>query len=152
MVNPAGTGRPILVISARPAPLPPRSSRQVPSPSALPAPKKYTHFFTVRLACLFGVVERLLLSRFRSGGRENCRLADFKIIQVILEITSAALHRQFLGLHFCSRAANRSVQFALRGVLEEIGTHLVSIAWSNVGLFKDFANALKGNRQRLEVL
>src|SRR5690348_2662800 len=53
MVKPAGTGKPILVISARPAPLPPRRSRQVPSPSALPAPKKYTHFFTVRLACPF---------------------------------------------------------------------------------------------------
>src|SRR5437763_14840598 len=50
MVKPAGTGRPILVISARPAPLPPRRSRQVPSPYALPAPKKYTHLFTVRLA------------------------------------------------------------------------------------------------------
>src|SRR5689334_25263304 len=50
MVKPAGTGKPILVISARPAPFPPRRSRQVPSPSALPAPKKYTHFFTVVLA------------------------------------------------------------------------------------------------------
>src|SRR5260370_25476125 len=51
MVKPAGTGRPILVISARPAPLPPRRSRKVPSLSGLPAPKKCTHFFTVRLAC-----------------------------------------------------------------------------------------------------
>jgi len=40
MVKPAGTGRPILVISARPAPLPPSRSRQELSPSALPDPKK----------------------------------------------------------------------------------------------------------------
>src|ERR1700757_3023461 len=50
MGKPAGTGKPILVISASPAPFPPRRSRQVPSPSALPAPNKYTHFFTVVLA------------------------------------------------------------------------------------------------------
>src|SRR5436853_3616892 len=94
MVKPAGTGNPILVISARPAPLPPSRSRQVPSPSALPAPKKYTHFFTVRLACPFLIVERLLIPPFRSDGRKNCRHADFKPVQVILEVVNAALHRQ----------------------------------------------------------
>src|SRR5688500_8009903 len=45
MVNPAGTGRPALVISARLAPLPPSRSRIERSPSALPSPKKYTCFF-----------------------------------------------------------------------------------------------------------
>ena len=44
MVNPAGTGRPALVISARPAPLPPSVSFMDRSPSALPLPKKYTNF------------------------------------------------------------------------------------------------------------
>src|SRR5688500_20173884 len=44
MVNPGGTGRPALVISARPEPLPPRRSFIVRSPSALPLPKKYTYF------------------------------------------------------------------------------------------------------------
>jgi hypothetical protein len=39
MVKPGGTGRPMRVISARPAPLPPSSSRIEPSPSALPWPK-----------------------------------------------------------------------------------------------------------------
>ena len=38
--GPGGTGRPALVISARPAPLPPRSSFILPLPSALPPPKK----------------------------------------------------------------------------------------------------------------
>src|SRR5262245_12114375 len=45
MVNPAGTGRPALVISARPAPLPPNVSFIVRFPSAVPLPKKYTNFF-----------------------------------------------------------------------------------------------------------
>src|SRR5688572_9687131 len=45
IVNPAGTGRPALVISANPAPLPPRVSFIVRLPSALPFPKKYTNFF-----------------------------------------------------------------------------------------------------------
>src|SRR5271165_124275 len=43
MVNPGGTGNPALVISARPAPLPPRSSFILPLPSALPPPKKKTY-------------------------------------------------------------------------------------------------------------
>ena len=40
IVNPGGTGKPALVISARPAPLPPRTSFIRPLPSALPSPKK----------------------------------------------------------------------------------------------------------------
>src|SRR4029077_4230691 len=43
MVNPAGTGRPMLVISARLAPLPPRRSFMSARPSALPLPKKETY-------------------------------------------------------------------------------------------------------------
>src|SRR5438105_11571234 len=45
IVNPGGTGRPALVISARPDPFPPSVSFIVRSPSALPLPKKYTYFF-----------------------------------------------------------------------------------------------------------
>ncbi len=41
-VTPGGTGTESSVISARPAPLPPRSSRMDPSPSTAPAPKRYT--------------------------------------------------------------------------------------------------------------
>src|SRR5437016_11488242 len=44
MVNPGGTGSPALVISAKPAPLPPSSSFILPLPSALPAPKKNTYW------------------------------------------------------------------------------------------------------------
>src|ERR1700693_3922109 len=51
MVKPGGTGRPALVISAKPAPLPPRSSFILPLPSALPPPKEKTYlvaeFFSV---------------------------------------------------------------------------------------------------------
>src|SRR4029077_12053995 len=43
IVKPGGTGRPAFVISARPAPLPPRTSFILPFPSALPPPKKYTN-------------------------------------------------------------------------------------------------------------
>src|SRR4051794_41085312 len=43
MVKPGGTGSPALVISARPAPLPPRSSFILPLPSALPPPKEKTY-------------------------------------------------------------------------------------------------------------
>src|SRR5262249_10765669 len=44
MVKPGGTGRPSEVISARPAPFPPRRSRRVGSPSALPSPNEKTNF------------------------------------------------------------------------------------------------------------
>src|SRR5215212_2228636 len=44
MVKPAGTGMPILHISARLAPLPPSSSFILPSPSADLPPKEYTYF------------------------------------------------------------------------------------------------------------
>src|SRR2546430_13646165 len=44
MVKPAGTGRPRLAISARPARLPPRRLRMSARPSALPLPKPKTHF------------------------------------------------------------------------------------------------------------
>src|SRR6476646_8483329 len=44
MVKPGGTGRPALVISARPEPLPPSRSFMLRFPSALPLPKKYTCF------------------------------------------------------------------------------------------------------------
>ncbi len=40
MVKPGGTGSPRLVISARPAPFPPRTAFMVRSPSAAPPPKR----------------------------------------------------------------------------------------------------------------
>jgi hypothetical protein len=43
IVNPGGTGRPAFVISAKPDPLPPRTSFIVRSPSAFRFPKKYTY-------------------------------------------------------------------------------------------------------------
>src|SRR6202795_771808 len=49
IVKPGGTGRPAFVISARPAPLPPRTSFIFPLPSALPPPKKYTYLVEVDL-------------------------------------------------------------------------------------------------------
>src|SRR6185369_14491350 len=51
MVNPGGTGRPALVISASPAPLPPRTSFILPSPSALPPPNEYTYLVPLVLVC-----------------------------------------------------------------------------------------------------
>src|SRR5262245_38941320 len=47
MVNPGGTGMPRLVISARPAPLPPSRFFMPAFPSALPPPKKYTNFCSI---------------------------------------------------------------------------------------------------------
>src|SRR3954454_23450360 len=44
IVKPGGTGRPALVISARPEPLPPSRSFMFRLPSAFPEPKKYTYF------------------------------------------------------------------------------------------------------------
>ena len=41
MVNPGGTGSPALLMAARLAPLPPRTSLRSGSPSVRPAPKKY---------------------------------------------------------------------------------------------------------------
>src|ERR1039458_4531483 len=66
MVNPGGTGRAALVISARPAPLPPRVSFILPLPSALPPPKEYTYLTAltvgVAIASLSGVEEILVLN------------------------------------------------------------------------------------------
>src|ERR1700733_9942634 len=45
-VKPGGTGTPSRVISARPTPLPPRSSRMEPSPSTASLPKRYMHLPT----------------------------------------------------------------------------------------------------------
>ncbi len=44
IVNPGGTGIPRAVISARPAPLPPRVSLPSPAPSATPLPNEKTRF------------------------------------------------------------------------------------------------------------
>src|SRR3990170_561306 len=58
IVKPGGTGRPALVISARPEPLPPSRSFIVRLPSALPLPKKNTCFFDADRAALDLEVER----------------------------------------------------------------------------------------------
>src|ERR1700692_2614876 len=47
MVKPGGTGRPALVISAKPEPLPPSRSFMFRLPSALPDPKKKTCFLLI---------------------------------------------------------------------------------------------------------
>src|SRR6188768_2609776 len=52
IVKPGGTGRPALVISARPDPLPPSTSFMWRLPSAFPFPKKYTYFLP-RVAVAF---------------------------------------------------------------------------------------------------
>src|SRR5712692_7716590 len=59
MVKPGGTGNPALVISARPAPLPPRSSFILPLPSALPPPKEKTYL----VAAFLSVVPMLVSGR-----------------------------------------------------------------------------------------
>src|SRR4029453_9343564 len=83
MVNPGGTGRPALVISARFAPLPPSVSFIVRSPSALPLPKKYTYFFVVDLpergdvAADFLAVLAAGLPALRSAAARGRAGADF---------------------------------------------------------------------------
>src|SRR3954467_5040551 len=49
MVKPGGTGRPALVISARPAPFPPRRSRR----DAFPSRKSQTHFVPAPCGVVF---------------------------------------------------------------------------------------------------
>src|SRR5712671_168973 len=53
MVKPGGTGTPARHISASPAPLPPRTSFILPSPSALPPPNEYTYLV---VACFDWIV------------------------------------------------------------------------------------------------
>src|SRR6266404_4051067 len=65
IVNPGGTGRPAFVISARPAPLPPRSVRRFALPSALPPAKRYTHFWARAFGAAF-------LARFAGIGHLPC--------------------------------------------------------------------------------
>src|SRR5579862_6613610 len=62
-VKPGGTGRPALVISARPAPLPPSRSFMWRLPSALPLPKKYTYLRDLRVEVLDVVAPRSALVR-----------------------------------------------------------------------------------------
>src|ERR1700733_14144230 len=81
MVNPGGTGNPALVISARPAPLPPSTSFIFPLPSALPPPNEYTYlvaeFFAVEFFCsaisASGRVMVAIISPFCSVAPESCR-------------------------------------------------------------------------------
>src|SRR5262249_4146887 len=82
MVNPGGTGSPALVISARPAPLPPSSSFILALPSAWPAPKQKTYL----LSSCGGTVVR---------GLE----AGITLI--------AGLHRELESFHFISSRSRR---------------------------------------------
>src|SRR5579864_611854 len=76
MVNPGGTGSPARVISATPAPFPPRRSRI----DALPSSNRYTHFLAAGLRArplaltflaltFFGFVPASRSVFFREGGR-----------------------------------------------------------------------------------
>src|SRR5512140_1464298 len=69
MVNPGGTGRPRLAISARLAPLPPSRSRISALPSALPSPKVNTHLpaFTVLAAVLVARAAGLAATTLAAG-------------------------------------------------------------------------------------
>src|SRR5216684_3416666 len=76
MVNPGGTGRPALVISASPAPFPPKSSFMVRLPSALPLPKKNTWRAAAALLVdvdddLFEVVDDFLAAGLDGPGFER---------------------------------------------------------------------------------
>ena len=64
-------------------------------PFCLAGTEKIRPFFhcTPRLS-FFELWNAFLVPPFRSGVRKNCRHADFALVQVILEIASAALHRQ----------------------------------------------------------
>src|SRR5271170_5273341 len=87
MVNPGGTGRLALVISARPAPLPPSSAFILPLPSALPPPKKYTYFVIAAFGCLV-FVSAVFVSIISVSGR------------VVVAIGSSSLLLLFLKCHF----------------------------------------------------
>jgi ClpP class serine protease len=87
MVKPGGTGRPALVISARPAPLPPRTSFILPLPSARPAPKENTYFVPVcgAVAIVTSVCVESCRARYCSGHlwrglrvRRACRTSTTK--------------------------------------------------------------------------
>src|ERR1017187_10109083 len=67
MVKPGGTGRPTLVISASPEPLPPRTSFILPLPSALPPPKEYTYFVVVGFASMISASGRVVVAIYRSS-------------------------------------------------------------------------------------
>src|SRR5206468_9978382 len=79
MVKPGGTGRPALVISASPDPLPPSRSFIDRLPSALPLPKKYTYFFAfgaaVRRCGLPARPARFAFACFDINGRSIMNLA-----------------------------------------------------------------------------
>src|SRR5580700_1793936 len=74
MVKPGGTGRPAFVISASPAPLPPRTSFILPLPSALPPPNEYTYFV------LAGFVAAGFVSVMRVSGRVVVAIGSLSLI------------------------------------------------------------------------
>src|SRR4030088_2479091 len=67
IVKPGGTGSPAFVISASPAPLPPRTSFILPLPSALPPPKKYTYFVVAGFVAVIFVSAGFVLMMPVSG-------------------------------------------------------------------------------------
>src|SRR3954469_7329169 len=77
IVNPGGTGRPAFVISARPEPFPPSVSFIERSPSALPAPKKYTNFLP--FAAFFGAVAAAFTAWTSAFATEPFRALPFTV-------------------------------------------------------------------------
>src|SRR5262249_21452838 len=95
IVKPGGTGRPALVISARPDPLPPSRSVMCRLPSALPLPKKNTCGRGLELGVRdLGLA---LLARF-----------------AIYVISVSLLDRRDAELQPCERSAQALRDFALR--------------------------------------
>src|SRR6185437_1981618 len=103
MVNPGGTGRPALVISASPAPLPPSTSFILPSPSALPPPNEYTYlvplvfvsFFSVSGSVIVAIILPLFRGFFGTFSHDLGKISNSgKFLQQRLQ------QREPIGAHF----------------------------------------------------
>src|SRR5512136_1948631 len=87
IVKPGGTGRPALVISARPEPFPPSTSFIVRSPSALPFANAYTYFFTAFCTALGAFAVTVFFTGFGAGQAAFTLFTVFAVFLAIAALT-----------------------------------------------------------------
>ena len=95
MVNPAGTGSPIAVISASPAPFPPKRLFIEPLPSALPPPKKYTYLdFSIALSSQI-ILNNPLKEKVKTSVFSEIALNARPVLQLYLAKACNTVRRAF---------------------------------------------------------
>src|SRR5271169_1982384 len=149
MVKPGGTGRPAFVISARPAPLPPRTSFILPLPSAAPPPKKYTYFVAAGF-----VVVGFVAAGFASAGFVSMIPVSGRVVVAMYGSSSFyyLLFRRFLAFgHDLGEIGDRGEFFNHRlQQCQAIGAEIVIVNHDHdlIEKFVDRGTQLRNLQQR----